>query len=400
MHQMDKNVNFDLHSVVYDDGEAIDSVVLKTSNLEIDDSKITKDMFNVHATGTTVYSSQLEKDFFGPNSQSGLQHCGLYDEERKVESVEEKNGNIILHLVTDEETKGKNTLDFTANFTTLKGCNSLLNIKYTITLNEGLPLKDGSELSNIQFLQNEKIINEEIDKFSAGESNGLKYQFYTPDNANDGNKHPLIVWFHGGGESGFRGLHYNNLSQLKANRGAVALASDEVQNIFNGAYVLAPQTPHEWSENIDDATKLINDFIKNNNIDSNRIYSYGCSAGGYMALDMVVHNSNLFAAVVSTCPAIDQQNIKTYGEGRIITDEEIKSINIPTWVIQAKDDTTVKYEESALRVYTLLKDKGAILTTYETGGHSSWIHTAKNEPENNGEHLWQWTAQHSLNNEI
>ena len=156
MHQMDKNVNFDLHSLVYDDGEAIDSVVLKTSNLEIDDSKITKDMFNVHATGTTVYSSQLEKDFFGPNSQSGLQHCGLYDEERKVESVEEKNGNIILHLVTDEETKGKNTLDFTANFTTLKGCNSLLNIKYTITLNEGLPLKDGSELSNIHFYKMKK----------------------------------------------------------------------------------------------------------------------------------------------------------------------------------------------------------------------------------------------------
>ena len=122
-----QNVNFDLHSIVYDDGEAIDSVVLKTSNLEIDHSKITKDMFKVHATGTTVYSSQLENEFFGPNSQSGLQHCGLYDEEREVESVEEKNGNIILHLVTNKETTGKNTLDFTANFTTLKGCN-LLNL--------------------------------------------------------------------------------------------------------------------------------------------------------------------------------------------------------------------------------------------------------------------------------
>ena len=86
-----QNVNFDLHSIVYDDGEAIDSVVLKTSNLEIDDSKITKDMFNVHATGTTVYSSQLEKEFFGPNSQSGLQHCGLYDEERKVLIGEDSN---------------------------------------------------------------------------------------------------------------------------------------------------------------------------------------------------------------------------------------------------------------------------------------------------------------------
>ena len=51
-------------------------------------------------------------------------------------------------------------------------------------------------------------------------------------------------------------------------------------------------------------------------------------------------------------------------------------------------------------MYTLIKDKGAILTTYETGEHSSWIHTAKNEPANNGEHLWQWTAKQSLNDEI
>lgn len=115
-----QNVNFDLHSIVYDDGEAIDSVVLKTSNLEIDDSKITKDMFNVHATGTTVYSSQLEKEFFGPNSQSGLQHCGLYDEERKVESVEEKNGNIILHLVTDEVHKMEKHIRFYSKFYNVK----------------------------------------------------------------------------------------------------------------------------------------------------------------------------------------------------------------------------------------------------------------------------------------
>ena len=115
-----------------------------------------------------------------------------------------------------------------------------------------------------------------------------------------------------------------------------------------------------------------------------------------MVLDMVVHNPNFFAAAVATCPAIDQQNINTYGQGREITDDELKAIDTPIWVVQAKDDTTVKYEESALRVYNLLKDKGAILTTYETGGHASWTHTAKNEPDNNGEHVWQWTAKQIL----
>ena len=43
-----------------------------------------------------------------------------------------------------------------------------------------------------------------------------------------------------------------------------------------------------------------------------------------------------------------------------------------------------------------MKDKGAILTTYKTGGHSSWIHPANNETENNGEHVWQWTAKQIL----
>ena len=74
------------------------------------------------------------------------------------------------------------------------------------------------------------------------------------------------------GESGYRGLHYNNLSQLKANRGAVSFVSDEAQKIFDGAYVLAPQTPHEWSENLNDAKDLIEYIVQNNNVDTARIY--------------------------------------------------------------------------------------------------------------------------------
>lgn len=387
-----KNINFDLQSTVYDDGEAIDTVIMDVSGANINENKINKDMFKITAKSSSVYTAEQENEFFGENSKHGLQHCGLYNETRHVKSVEVKDGKIILHLDTNDN--GKGTLDFTANFTTFKGCNSLLNIDYSIEPVE-LELNDGTK-ATFNFKQNEGIKNDEIEKFNDGEYNGFKYQFYTPENANDGKKHPLIVWFHGGGESGYRGLHYNNVSQLKANRGAVAFVTDKAQDIFGGAYVLAPQTPHEWSESLTDAKKLIDKTIAENNVDTSRIYVYGCSAGGYMALDMVTHNPNFFAAVVATCPAIDQQNIKTYGQGREITDEELKSINIPIWLVQAKDDTTVKYEESALRVYNLLKDKGAILTTYETGGHSSWIHTAKNEPSHNGEHVWQWTSRQVL----
>ena len=388
-----EKINFDLQSTVYDNGEAIDTIILDISELNIDENSITKDMFNITAQSSTVYTAEQENEFFGLSSTHGLQHLGLYGPtSRNVESVDIKEGKIILHLSMNDN--GKGTLDFTANTTTFKGCNSLMNIDYTIDPVE-LTLKDGTK-AEFKFEQNEGIQNNEIEKFTAGESNGLKYQFYAPKNANDGKKHPLIVWFHGGGESGYRGLHYNNISQLKANRGAVSFVTDEAQDIFDGAYVLAPQTPHEWSENLVETKALIDKIVSENNVDKNRIYAYGCSAGGYMVLDMVVHNPNFFAAAVATCPAIDQQNINTYGQGRKITDDELKAINTPIWVVQAIDDNTVKYDESALRVYNLLKDKGAILTTYKTGGHSSWIHTANNEPENNGEHVWQWTAKQIL----
>lgn len=398
-------IPFDLSSTVYNYGEAIDKIILDTSALNIDEDSISADSFKIYATATTPYT---DPDILDLIANDGLNHCGLYsDVERQVESINYEDGKIILNLVTTKDTAGKGTLDFTANFDTQKGCNLSVNIDYRIELTSPIKLTDGTELNStdIQFTQNDDIINDEITQFTAGELNGFKYQFYTPENANDGQKHPLIVWFHGGGESGYKGILYNNESQLKANRGAVCFTTSQAQNIFGGAYVLAPQTPNEWSDSLDDAKALIDHIVKNNNIDTNRIYAFGCSAGGYMTLDMVVKNPDFFAAAVATCPAIDQANINTYGEGRVITDEELLSTkNTPIWVIQAKNDTTVKYEESALRIYNLLKNQNVILTAYENvnvdgdeySGHEAWVYTALNMPENNGEHVWQWTAKQTL----
>lgn len=400
-----EQIPFDLSSTVYNYGEAIDKIILDTSALDIDKNTITNDTFKIYATATTPYT---DPDILEMIAKDGLTHCGLYSNvQRQVKSISYENDKIILNLITTKDTAGKGTLDFTANFETQKGCNLSVDIDYRIELNSPIKLTDGTQLNStdLQFTQNKGIINNEISQFTAGELNGFKYQFYTPANADDGQKHPLIVWFHGGGESGYKGILYNNESQLKANRGAVCFTTKEAQDIFGGAYVLAPQTPNEWSDSIDDAKSLIDEIIKNNNIDTNRIYAYGCSAGGYMTIDMVVKNPDFFAAAVATCPAIDQANINTYGDGRIITDEELLSTkNTPIWVIQAKNDTTVKYEESALRIYNLLKDQNVILTSYENvivdgdeySGHEAWVYTALNMPENNGEHVWQWSAKQTL----
>ena len=70
-----------------------------------------------------------------------------------------------------------------------------------------------------------KIVDEEADKFVAAKSkSGVNYQYFKPVNKDDGKKHPLIIWFHGNGEGGYKDYR-NNVSQKLANRGAVAFAS-------------------------------------------------------------------------------------------------------------------------------------------------------------------------------
>lgn len=389
-------VNFDLHSTVYNYGEAIDQVSIDVSDLDLDETCLTTKTFTVLATAKTPYEhlEVLKED--------GLVHCGQYENvPRTIEQITYQDGKIILDLETTKDTAGKGTIDFTANFTTFKGCNLSLDITYTINLETPLVLKDGSTIETLTFNQQPNIINDEISKFEAGNACGLKYQMYSP--VKDNQKHPLIVWFHGGGESGYKGETYdelyNNMSQLQANRGSVAFTTKEAQDIFGNAYVLCPQTPNEWSDSIDEATALIHKIIEENDIDPTRIYAFGCSAGGYMALDMVVHNPDLFAAVVATCPAIDEANIARYGEGRIITDEELEAIDIPMWVIQATNDTTVSYDESAGRISNILKDR-VILSKYDSvevdgdvySGHEAWVYTALNMPEHEGVHVWQWCA--------
>lgn len=394
-------IDFDLHSTVYNYGESIDKIVCDTADLDIDESCLTTDMFQVNAKGKELIMLGTAA---GMVEEDGLKHYGTYDVAREVKDVYVENGNLVLELATQKSTPGKSTLDFTANFETQKGCNLSMDVTYDITMTQPLKLKNGNEISAVSFNQGE-IVNDEVGKFAQGQYAGVKYRLYTPVNAGNGSAHPLIVWFHGGGESGYNGVLYNNTSQLKANRGAVAFADSEAQEIFGGAYVLAPQVPHEWSDSLDEVKALIDAVVRNNFIDTNRIYVYGCSAGGYMTLDMAVKNPGFFAAAVAVCPAIDQANINTYGEGRSITDEELLTLkDTPLWLIQAKNDTTVRFEESALRVYNLLKDGNAILTAYDSvnvggdeySGHEAWVYAALNMPEHEGEHLWQWCAKQSL----
>lgn len=223
----------------------------------------------------------------------------------------------------------------------------------------------------------------------------LSYASFTPDT--DQEKVPLIIWLHGGGEGGI-----DPSIPLIANR-AANYASDEIQALFGGAYVLSPQSPTFWMDSGEGMTSgkvndiynealmaLFKDFIgRNPRIDKDRIYVGGCSNGGYMTLKLILEHPDFFAAAFPSALAYQSQ---------YLTDQQIESIkDIPIWFVQSKDDPVTIPDETAVPVYQRLKAAGAenvYFTYYDhvvdiTGffggkdyhynGHWSWIYCHANK---------------------
>jgi len=233
-------------------------------------------------------------------------------------------------------------------------------------------------------------------RFAYGSGKALTYASFTPRTSRA--KSPLLIWLHGGGEGGS-----DPTIPLLANL-ATAYASDATQSIFEGAYVLVPQTPGAWMHNAagvmtsgkeDDVYNaplmaLIRDFVSAHpGIDADRIYLGGCSNGGYMSLKLMLLQPDYFAAGFISSLAYQSQ---------YLTDAQIKSVaQLPIWFVHSADDQTTRPDETVLPVYERLKAAGARnvhLSYYDhvvdiTGffgggdyrynGHWSWIYLHANQ---------------------
>lgn len=239
----------------------------------------------------------------------------------------------------------------------------------------------------------------------------VPYAYYEP--ANDGHKNPIVIWNHGAGEGGT-----DPQIDVLANE-VTALWGDEFQNTMDGAYVITPQVPNGARRDADRAdaiVQLVKDLAaENSDIDLNRVYVSGCSAGGGMTLTLIKNHPDFFAAAVPICPAGS------------LTEEDAKNlVNLPIWYVHALNDPTVKYERSTAVQVPLLKNAGntnvhqslfddvhdttgrfwgqeedptklADTNTdipFQYAGHWSWIYFDNNECfDENDLYCWEWMAQ-------
>ena len=392
---MQGNFNYVLNAKIFDYGQNIISIEIDTKGRgrTIREKEIDKDTFKVFAKGTLPTDTGIVLD-------EKTKSLGTFEVEREIENIfVNDKGNIVINLKYGKDVAGANTLSYVTGDVSR---NVLMDLEYKVEQKKKIKgYKAG-------FYRQGKIVDEKADKFIAAKSkSGVNYQYFKPVNKDDGKKHPLIIWFHGNGEGGYKDYR-NNVSQKLANRGAVAFAEDKTQKIFGGAYVVAPQADDTWYNNytkgyIKSVKAMTDEFVSENNVDKNRIYIFGASAGGYMSFRMMIEYPNYFAAFSTSAAALDKA--ATSGGVATTTQDLMKIRNKPLWMVHAQNDPTISYENTSKRVYDVLSKYGAILSSYpnvkigetEYNGHWSWIYSLRNMPVNDkGEHLFEWMARQNL----
>jgi predicted peptidase len=376
-------VGFVLGAVTLDGGEQVTSITLATSRFgPIDPASLTTGTFTVHAKATSPIDT-------------GGQDVG-YNLDRPVTAARlDHRGNIVLELSHGEGQTGGGTLGYINS----KSRNVQLDLVYTVTQNAPVRLRNGRPLTITRFTQG-RLANPEVDAFTYHASrSGMKYRLYSPG-ARRGRR-PLVVWLHGGGEgASLPDDYYDNETTLRANRGALGFATREAQAIFDGAYVVAPQSTAAWMDDGPRFAPLINeivrDVLRTRPVDPRRVYVVGCSNGGYMSLKMTTVYPRTFAASVPVCGVVAARKA---GDPPLVPDTELAAISTPTWLVASRDDDTVDPQANSVHAHELIPRSSLTLYDHviwdghQFPGHWSWIYVARNDPSLRGTHVWQWMAR-------
>ncbi len=387
-------------------GAGVDRAILHLTK-EIDPESVARDDFTVtnafsggKATGRTVlkaYTSDAEGN--------------KVDEASEYVTVElritPREGNPILWSMQTWTNSWADPYELFVNITDGQEINTADGQKVTgIAVNTSFDVKD---------VENEDVLIPQLDgyeysTFTAKDGMVIPYGLYAPEE--DDKKNALIIWNHGVGERGS-----DPRIALLGNE-VTALNGEEFQALFEGAYVLVPQTPASGRGNIvNGKIELIEKLVAENpDIDPNRVIVGGCSMGGGQTMNMVYARADLFAAAYPVCPASTSSQV---------SDEQINNIaNLPIWFTHCINDGTVNYKNTTEALIERLKAAGnenvhlsAFEDVHDTTGrfndltedgsdyvydtHWSWVYFDNNECycDECGENEWEWLAKQNRMNQ-
>ncbi len=399
----------------FDWGPAITKVTLNM-NTELKDGTVSAKTFNVKSERKYNGIDWTKLDMKSANpAYVYMDYDKIVDRVITAAYVSDEKGTKVAagNYVTIEMKVGPDLTEGSPfNYDLKSGLNKYVDTSYLISLNKGETIlnKDSANVSITTTTAKDKAANKTLisDDFDLSGISSYKddkygditlhYASYAPKE--DNKKNPLVIWLHGAGEGGT-----NPTIAITGNK-VVNLATDKIQNIFNGAYILAPQSDTMWmndgtgSYTKDGTSKytkalmnLIETYVKTHpDVDTSKIYIGGCSNGGFMTMNMIMNYPKYFTAAYPVCEAYSDAWIK---------DDMLKGIkDMPIWFTQAATDKTVAPDKTTIPTYKKLIALGAKNVhfsyfdnvsdttglykdangkTYEYNGHWSWIHTLNNE---------------------
>ena len=224
-------------------------------------------------------------------------------------------------------------------------------------------------------------------KMLVAEGDTLLYRELAPLSTFSKSKVPLVLFLHGAGERG-----NDNEAQLR--HGAQMWLNPANRRKYP-CWVLFPQCPagKKWafdepvksyvpsempvnespSEMMKFVRGLVWQYIKEKNVDPDRVYVIGLSMGGMAPFDMVSRFPSMFAAAVPICGAVNPKMLDKFNP------KLIREVNF--FIYHGDADPTVPVECSRAAYEKLVELKGKVDYTEFVGcEHNSW-NPAFNQPD-------------------
>ncbi|MDF0708299.1 dienelactone hydrolase family protein [Flagellimonas okinawensis] len=181
----------------------------------------------------------------------------------------------------------------------------------------------------------------------------LKYYLYYPENYFESKEDfGLLLFLHGGGESG------RNLEEIK-DTGPPKMLAEGKQFPF---LILAPQNSHakKWW-NTEAVVQLLDSVANVHRVDKKRIYLTGLSRGGSACWELATQYPKKFAAMAVVC------GMTPLPYAHWIDRE------LPIWVFHGDRDEVIQVGESD-RMVAKLREMGHEVryTRYKGVGHNAW----------------------------
>lgn len=201
----------------------------------------------------------------------------------------------------------------------------------------------------------------------------MPYAVFTPSSASESEKVPLIVWLHGSGER-------DTNEYCFMNRGLPQVLSEWDLEGFN-AYVICPQQSGVWNTEswaddraADYVRQLIDRFVAEHNVDTDRIMIGGFSSGGKGAMYMTLRLPGYFSKLV----VMSSQRLE---------DGDITQIKIPTIGFS---ECTVTYYSFMMAEFPAVFGEDSV--RYYNVTHAEVPYTAFHDDQdgNNRSDLMEW----------